>query len=213
MLPAGNAATQKIRLGTILLSNTVICNLRRKHPVELRKQISCSLKLMNKTDEQVAQNLPPKNVPGKELDDPVKMTSPKKYRVRVPPRSTADFLGNVLQCKRTWMRHRTCNARTNSLCRTPLWAMKSPKDITGDMTTKEPEESEKMTTEGLAGRRIVHSWGWVFTSQCSTSFARWTARYSEEALVILNVQSFLQMGAELQQVMQIRWIYTCCYFP
>lgn len=54
-----------------------------KFPFELKKQISCSLHLINKTDEHVAFK--------------VKTTSPKKYCVRpnngiVPPRSTCDVI-------------------------------------------------------------------------------------------------------------------------
>jgi hypothetical protein len=82
------------------------------HAVELKKQISCALQLTNKTDEQVAFKVnkhSSKNVPTKRLGErcsSVKMlqgliTSPKKYCVRpnhgiVPPRSTADVLGNLI---------------------------------------------------------------------------------------------------------------------
>ncbi|KAJ3706573.1 hypothetical protein LUZ61_010278 [Rhynchospora tenuis] len=57
--------------------------LELKFPFELKKQISCSLQLRNKTDDYVAFK--------------VKTTSPKKYCVRpnsgiVPPRSTADVV-------------------------------------------------------------------------------------------------------------------------
>ncbi|XP_078166876.1 vesicle-associated protein 1-2-like isoform X2 [Carex rostrata] len=57
--------------------------LELKFPFELKKQISCSLQLSNKTDEYIAFK--------------VKTTSPKKYCVRpnsgiVPPRSTADVV-------------------------------------------------------------------------------------------------------------------------
>lgn len=57
--------------------------LELKFPFELKKQISCSLQLSNKTDDYIAFK--------------VKTTSPKKYCVRpnsgiVPPRSTADVV-------------------------------------------------------------------------------------------------------------------------
>ncbi|OAY70806.1 Vesicle-associated protein 1-1 [Ananas comosus] len=57
--------------------------LELRFPFELKKQISCSLQLSNKTDEYVAFK--------------VKTTSPKKYCVRpnsgiIPPRSTCDVI-------------------------------------------------------------------------------------------------------------------------
>ncbi|TVU29041.1 hypothetical protein EJB05_20583, partial [Eragrostis curvula] len=150
-----------------------------RFPFELRKQISCSLQLTNKTDEQVAFK--------------VKTTSPKKYCVRpnngiVPPRSTADVLVTMqaqldappdMQCKDKFLVQSAIVGKDVT-----------PKDITGDMftkqsgnvvdevklkvvyvtpssqtegsedgspgslsyqeTTKEPKESEKMTTEPYA---------------------------------------------------------------
>ncbi|CAL5030810.1 unnamed protein product [Urochloa decumbens] len=59
--------------------------LELQFPFELKKQISCSMQLTNRTDDYIGFK--------------VKTTSPKKYCVRpnsgiVPPRSTSDVIGN-----------------------------------------------------------------------------------------------------------------------
>ncbi|KAL5212356.1 hypothetical protein ABZP36_023203 [Zizania latifolia] len=93
---------------------------------ELKKQISCSLHLTNKTDEYVAFK--------------VKTTSPKKYCVRpnngiVEPRSTSDVLVTMqaqkeappdMQCKDKFLVQ-------SAIVKQDL----AQKDITGDMFTKE----------------------------------------------------------------------------
>ncbi|XP_062222630.1 vesicle-associated protein 1-1-like isoform X2 [Phragmites australis] len=97
-----------------------------RFPFELKKQISCSLQLTNKTDEQVAFK--------------VKTTSPKKYCVRpnngiVAPRSTADVVVTMqaqreappdMQCKDKFLVQSAIVGKDIAL-----------KDITGDMFTKE----------------------------------------------------------------------------
>ncbi|KAJ8510801.1 hypothetical protein OPV22_001235 [Ensete ventricosum] len=77
-----------------------------KFHFELKKQISCSLQLTNRSDDHVAFK--------------VKTTSPKKYCVRpsagiILPRSTPLFA--QLQCKNSVKLLPTCNARTNFLSR------------------------------------------------------------------------------------------------
>ncbi|TKY55442.1 Vesicle-associated protein 1-2 [Spatholobus suberectus] len=100
--------------------------LELKFPFELKKQISCSLQLSNKTDSYVAFK--------------VKTTNPKKYCVRpntgiVMPRSTCDVMVTMqaqkeappdMQCKDKFL----------------LQSVKTidganPKDITADMFNKE----------------------------------------------------------------------------
>ncbi|KAK2409761.1 Vesicle-associated protein 1-2 [Trifolium repens] len=95
-------------------------------PFELKKQISCSLQLSNKTDSYVAFK--------------VKTTNPKKYCVRpntgiVMPRSTCDVMVTMqaqkeapadMQCKDKFLLQ---SVKTNDGV--------SPKDISADMFNKE----------------------------------------------------------------------------
>ncbi|KAL5718316.1 Vesicle-associated protein 1-2 [Ranunculus cassubicifolius] len=97
-----------------------------KFPFELKKQISCSLQLSNKTDNHVAFK--------------VKTTNPKKYCVRpntgvVLPRSTCDVIVTMqaqreapadLQCKDKFL-----------LQSVTATAGATPKDITPEMFNKE----------------------------------------------------------------------------
>ncbi|GJN21701.1 hypothetical protein PR202_gb09205 [Eleusine coracana subsp. coracana] len=97
-----------------------------RFPFQLNKQISCSLQLTNKTDEQVAFK--------------VKTTSPKKYCVRpnngiVPPRSTADVLV-TMQTQREAPPDMQC--KDKFLVQSAIVGKDvTPKDITGEMFTKE----------------------------------------------------------------------------
>ncbi|XP_022758755.1 vesicle-associated protein 1-2-like isoform X2 [Durio zibethinus] len=100
--------------------------LELKFPFELRKQISCSLQLSNKTDNYVAFK--------------VKTTNPKKYCVRpntgiVLPRSTCDVIVTMqaqkeappdLQCRDKFLLQ---SVKANDGA--------SPKDITAEMFNKE----------------------------------------------------------------------------
>ncbi|KAF7810089.1 Vesicle-associated protein 1-2 [Senna tora] len=97
-----------------------------KFPFELKKQISCSLQLSNKTDSYVAFK--------------VKTTNPKKYCVRpntgiVLPRSTCDVIVTMqaqkeappdMQCKDKFLLQ-SVKANDNA----------NPKDITAEMFNKE----------------------------------------------------------------------------
>ncbi|XP_006647598.1 vesicle-associated protein 1-2-like [Oryza brachyantha] len=95
-------------------------------PFELKKQISCSLHLTNKTDEYVAFK--------------VKTTSPKKYCVRpnngiVAPRSTSDVLV-TMQAQREAPPDMQCKDKflvQSAIVKQDL----SPQDITGDVFTKQ----------------------------------------------------------------------------
>ncbi|OIV94063.1 hypothetical protein TanjilG_05443 [Lupinus angustifolius] len=100
--------------------------LELNFPFELKKQISCSLQLSNKTDSYVAFK--------------VKTTNPKKYCVRpntgiVMPRSTCDVMVTMqaqkeappdMQCKDKFLLQ---SVKTNDGA--------SPKDISADMFNKE----------------------------------------------------------------------------
>nr|GMD82536.1 vesicle-associated protein 1-2-like [Ipomoea batatas] len=100
--------------------------LELRFPFELKKQISCSLQLSNRSDNHVAFK--------------VKTTNPKKYCVRpnigiVLPRSTCDVIVTMqaqkemppnLQCKDKFL--------VQSVVATPGV---TPKDITGEMFNKE----------------------------------------------------------------------------
>ncbi|KAL6633888.1 hypothetical protein ACP70R_026559 [Stipagrostis hirtigluma subsp. patula] len=97
-----------------------------RFPFELKKQISCSLQLTNKTEEPVAFK--------------VKTTSPKKYCVRpnngiVAPRSTADVVV-TMQAQREAPPDMQC--KDKFLVQSAIVGKDvAPKDITGDMFTKE----------------------------------------------------------------------------
>lgn len=97
-----------------------------RFPFELKKQISCSLHLTNKTDEYVAFK--------------VKTTSPKKYCVRpnngiVAPRSTSDVVV-TMQAQREAPPNMEC--KDKFLVQSAIVSQDlTPKDITGDMFTKE----------------------------------------------------------------------------
>lgn len=100
--------------------------LELKFPFELKKQISCSIQLSNKTDEHIAFK--------------VKTTSPKKYCVRpntgiVLPRSTCDVMVTMqaqreappdMQCKDKFLVQSVITGPGTSV-----------KDITPEMFTKE----------------------------------------------------------------------------
>lgn len=100
--------------------------LELKFPFELKKQISCSLQLANKTDDYVAFK--------------VKTTNPKKYCVRpntgiVLPRSTCDVIVTMqaqkeappdMQCKDKFLLQ---SVKVNEGT--------APKDITAEMFSKE----------------------------------------------------------------------------
>ncbi|KAM0888025.1 hypothetical protein ACQ4PT_028619 [Festuca glaucescens] len=92
---------------------------------ELKKQISCSLHLTNRTDEYIAFK--------------VKTTSPKKYCVRpnngiVAPRSTFDVLV-TMQAQREAPPDMQC--RDKFLVQSAIVSQDiAPKDISGDMFTK-----------------------------------------------------------------------------
>uniref|UniRef100_A0A453P641 MSP domain-containing protein n=2 Tax=Aegilops tauschii subsp. strangulata TaxID=200361 RepID=A0A453P641_AEGTS len=94
--------------------------------LELKKQISCSLHLTNRTDQYIAFK--------------VKTTSPKKYCVRpnngiVAPRSTFDVLV-TMQAQREAPPDMQC--RDKFLVQSAVVSQDiSPKDINGDMFTKE----------------------------------------------------------------------------
>lgn len=93
---------------------------------ELKKQISCSLHLTNRTDQYIAFK--------------VKTTSPKKYCVRpnngiVAPRSTFDVLV-TMQAQREAPPDMQC--RDKFLVQSAVVSQDiAPKDINGDMFTKE----------------------------------------------------------------------------
>ncbi|KAM3266900.1 Vesicle-associated protein 1-1 [Capsicum chinense] len=101
--------------------------LELKFAFELKKQISCSLQLSNKTENHVAFK--------------VKTTNPKKYCVRpntgiVSPRSTCDVVVTMqaqkeapadMQCKDKFLLQSVVAS-----------AVTSPKDITQEMFNKEP---------------------------------------------------------------------------
>ncbi|KAK4262611.1 hypothetical protein QN277_028151 [Acacia crassicarpa] len=100
--------------------------LELKFPFELKKQISCSIQLSNKTDDYVAFK--------------VKTTNPKKYCVRpntgiVLPRSTCDVIVTMqaqkdappdMQCKDKFLLQ---SVKTNDVT--------NPKDINTEMFNKE----------------------------------------------------------------------------
>ncbi|KAJ1390120.1 Vesicle-associated membrane-protein-associated protein [Sesbania bispinosa] len=96
--------------------------LELKFPFELKKQISCSLQLSNKTDSYVAFK--------------VKTTNPKKYCVRpntgiVMPRSTCDVMAQKesppdMQCKDKFLLQ---SVKVNDGA--------SPKEISAEMFNKE----------------------------------------------------------------------------
>lgn len=100
--------------------------LELKFPFELKKQISCSFQLSNKTENHVAFK--------------VKTTNPKKYCVRpntgiVLPRSTCDVIVTMQAQK---------EAPADMVCRDKFLLQSAvaspgatPKDITGDMFNKE----------------------------------------------------------------------------
>ncbi|KAL8539779.1 hypothetical protein ACS0TY_001400 [Phlomoides rotata] len=106
--------------------------LEMKFPFELRKQISCSLQLTNKTENHVAFK--------------VKTTNPKKYCVRpntgiILPRSTCDVVVTMqaqkeappdMQCKDKFL--------LQSVVMTPE---ATPKDITTEMFNKEQGNVEE----------------------------------------------------------------------
>ncbi|KAL6556905.1 Vesicle-associated protein 1-2 [Orobanche hederae] len=106
--------------------------LEMKFPFELKKQISCSLQVSNKTDDYVAFK--------------VKTTNPKKYCVRpntgiVLPRSTCDIVVTMqaqkeapvdMQCKDKFL--------LQSVVASPG---ATPKDITAEMFTKEQGNVEE----------------------------------------------------------------------
>ncbi|KAL6501567.1 Vesicle-associated protein 1-2 [Orobanche gracilis] len=106
--------------------------LEMKFPFELKKQISCSLQVSNKTDNYVAFK--------------VKTTNPKKYCVRpntgiVLPRSTCDIVVTMqaqkeppadMQCKDKFL--------LQSVVASPG---ATPKDITAEMFTKEQGNVEE----------------------------------------------------------------------
>uniref|UniRef100_A0ACD5YVC8 Uncharacterized protein n=2 Tax=Avena sativa TaxID=4498 RepID=A0ACD5YVC8_AVESA len=97
-----------------------------RFPFELKKQISCSLHLTNRTDGYIAFK--------------VKTTSPKKYCVRpnsgiVAPRSTFDVLV-TMQAQREAPPDMHC--RDKFLVQSAVVSRDTtPKDISGDMFTKE----------------------------------------------------------------------------
>ncbi|KAJ1280167.1 hypothetical protein BS78_04G210700 [Paspalum vaginatum] len=97
-----------------------------RFPFELNKQISCTLQLTNKTNKQVAFK--------------VKTTSPKKYCVRpnngiVAPRSKADVVV-TMQAQREAPPDMHC--KDKFLLQSAIVASDiMPKDVTGDMFTKE----------------------------------------------------------------------------
>ncbi|XP_078174015.1 vesicle-associated protein 1-1-like [Carex rostrata] len=100
--------------------------LELKFPFELRKQISCSLLLTNKTDDHIAFK--------------VKTTSPKKYCVRpntgtVSPRSTCDVV-ITMQAQKEMPPDMQCKDKflVQGVVATPGIAAK---DITQEMFTKE----------------------------------------------------------------------------
>ncbi|CAL5069099.1 unnamed protein product [Urochloa decumbens] len=100
--------------------------LELQFPFELKKQISCSMQLTNRTDDYIGFK--------------VKTTSPKKYCVRpnsgiVPPRSTSDVIVTMqaqkeepldMQCKDKFLVQSVIVAEGTL-----------PKDITGDLFTKQ----------------------------------------------------------------------------
>ncbi|KAL8244609.1 hypothetical protein R6Q59_010867 [Mikania micrantha] len=98
-----------------------------KFPFELKKQISCSLQLSNKTENHVAFK--------------VKTTNPKKYCVRpntgvVLPRSTCDIIV-TMQAQKEAPPDMQCRDKflLQSVVASPGIA---PKDITPEMFTKTP---------------------------------------------------------------------------
>jgi hypothetical protein len=100
--------------------------LELKFPFELRKQISCSLLLTNKTDDQIAFK--------------VKTTSPKKYCVRpntgiVSPRSTCDVV-ITMQAQKEMPPDMQCKDKflVQGVVASPGLAAK---DITQEMFTRE----------------------------------------------------------------------------
>ncbi|KAI3468936.1 hypothetical protein Pfo_025599 [Paulownia fortunei] len=106
--------------------------LEMKFPFELKKQISCSLQVSNKTENYVAFK--------------VKTTNPKKYCVRpntgiVLPRSTCDIVVTMqaqkeapadMQCKDKFL--------LQSVVATPG---ATPKDITAEMFNKDQGQVEE----------------------------------------------------------------------
>lgn len=100
--------------------------LELKFPFELKKQISCSLQLSNKTDNYVAFK--------------VKTTNPKKYCVRpntgiVLPRSTCDIIV-TMQAQREAPPDMQCKDKF-LLQSVATYSGATPKDINAEMFSKE----------------------------------------------------------------------------
>lgn len=100
--------------------------LELRFPFEIKKQISCSMQLTNRTDDYIGFK--------------VKTTSPKKYCVRpnsgiVPPRSTSDVIV-TMQAQKEAPPDMQC--KDKFLVQSVIVAEGTPvKDVTGDMFTKE----------------------------------------------------------------------------
>uniref|UniRef100_A0A803NVE5 MSP domain-containing protein n=1 Tax=Cannabis sativa TaxID=3483 RepID=A0A803NVE5_CANSA len=140
-------------------------------PFELRKQISCSLQLLNKTDNYVAFK--------------VKTTNPKKYCVRpntgvVMPRSTCDVIVTMQAQKEM-----------------PLDMQCKDKFLLQSVVAS-PGASAKDVTPEMASRGSVERHGRVETHDVSSSEARAIiTKLTEEKNSVLQQNSKLQQELEL----------------
>lgn len=185
--------------------------LELKFPFELKKQISCSFQLSNKTENHVAFK--------------VKTTNPKKYCVRpntgiVLPRSTCDVIVTMQAQK---------EAPADLVCRDKFLLQSTvaspgatPKDITGDMFNKEsgnlveecklkvvyvsppqpPSPVAEGSEEGSSPRPLIFENGSFNGSEVSRKFVDTYDRSSEARSLISKLTE--EKAAAVQQRNRIR---------
>ncbi|KAL3499577.1 hypothetical protein ACH5RR_038670 [Cinchona calisaya] len=185
--------------------------LELKFPFELKKQISCSFQLSNKTENHVAFK--------------VKTTNPKKYCVRpntgiVLPRSICDVIVTMQAQK---------EAPADMVCRDKFLlqsavasAGATPKDITGDMFNKEsgnqveecklkvvyvappqpPSPVAEESEEGSSPRPSIMENGSLTGSEISRKFVDTYDRSSEARSVISKLTE--EKAAAIQQSNKLR---------
>ncbi|CDP09956.1 unnamed protein product [Coffea canephora] len=185
--------------------------LELKFPFELKKQISCSFQLSNKTENHVAFK--------------VKTTNPKKYCVRpntgiVLPRSTCDVIVTMQAQK---------EAPADLVCRDKFLLQSTvaspgatPKDITGDMFNKEsgnlveecklkvvyvsppqpPSPVAEGSEEGSSPRPLIFENGSFGGSEVSRKFVDTYDRSSEARSVISKLTE--EKAAAVQHSKRIR---------
>ncbi|ONK59014.1 uncharacterized protein A4U43_C08F2080 [Asparagus officinalis] len=188
--------------------------LELKFPFELKKQISCSIQLSNKTDDHIAFK--------------VKTTSPKKYCVRpntgiVLPRSTCDVIV-TMQAQR--------EAPPDMQCKDKFLVQSvitkegvAPKDITPEMFTKEsgntvdevklrvtyvpppqpPSPVPEGSDEGSSPRASVSDNGTIASQEFGTTsraFAESNEKASEATALISKLTE--EKNAAIQQNNKLR---------